>query len=320
MTYSLTQSQYDGSQPSTRLKRIKKIALVVEGGGMRSMFSAGVLDSFYELEFDPFQLFFGVSAGSLNLASHLAGQYLRNYRVIMFSAKSGRFINIWNFLRGGHYIDLDWLFAECLESHPLNKKWALKYLSKNNKKFIVVCTSVETGKPHYYYSNKNNFHKILLGSCCIPLLYRKPIYISKNHVMDGGISDPIPVKKAYQEGATDIVVIRSRIKDYRESNNQIAEKMGSYLYRDHPKLRKSILNLSETYNNSIDFINNPPANINILQIAPTKHLDTTFMTTDTHLLERDYQHGKQLGKEFVHNWLVEFNLVVQDKQLSAKTA
>jgi predicted patatin/cPLA2 family phospholipase len=321
MTYSLTQSQYDFNQPDhhlQRLKQMKKIALVVEGGGMRSMFSAGVLDSFYELEFDPFQLFLGVSAGSLNLASHLAGQYLRNYRVMMFSADCGRFINPWNFLRGGHYIDLDWLFNECLESHPLNEKCALKYLQENNKEFIVVCTNVETGKAHYYCSNEKNFHEILIGSCCIPLLYRNPIYISDYLVMDGGISDPIPVKKAYEEGATDIVIIRSRAEDYRYSENQIVEKMGAYLYKNHSKLKKSILNSAGTYNNSIDFIENPPANINIVQIAPTITLGTTFMTTDTQLLERDYQHGKQLGKEFVRNWYVKPNVMSDQMSMNSQ--
>ena len=136
--------------------------------------------------------------------------------------------------------------------------------------------------------------------------------------MDGGISDPIPVKKAYEEGATDIVIIRSRAEDYRYSENQIVEKMGAYLYKNHSKLKKSILNSAGTYNNSIDFIENPPANINIVQIAPTITLGTTFMTTDTQLLERDYQHGKQLGKEFVRNWYVKPNVMSDQMSMNSQ--
>ena len=67
-------------------KNTRKFALVVEGGGMRTIFAAGVLDSFHENNFDPFTLYLGVSAGSLSLASHLAGDYLRNYRVLMHCA------------------------------------------------------------------------------------------------------------------------------------------------------------------------------------------------------------------------------------------
>ncbi|MBA6234012.1 MULTISPECIES: hypothetical protein [unclassified Colwellia] len=80
----------------------KKVALVVEGVGMLNIFAAGVLYSFNENNFDPFTLYLGVSAGSMSLASHLAGQYLRNYCVLMHCATSGAFISSWNYLRGGH--------------------------------------------------------------------------------------------------------------------------------------------------------------------------------------------------------------------------
>jgi len=283
-------------------KNTKKFALVVEGGGMRTIFAAGVLDSFHENNFDPFTLYLGVSAGSLSLASHLAGQYLRNYRVLMHCATSGAFISSWNYLRGGHYINLDWLTTKCLKKHPLDTLDAMKNIADNGKKFIVVCTNTETGQPDYFYPNANNILNILTGSCCIPLLYRNPVYLSGIRVIDGGIGDPIPVQKAYLEGATDIVIIRSRIRSYREAKDSLEIKLGSFLYRHHPKLQQSILNLANTYNDSIEFIENPPPGVATFQIAPKQQLKSGMATTNTKTLEHDYLLGKKLGNKFIMDW------------------
>lgn len=280
----------------------KKIALIVEGGGMRGMFAAGVLDSFYEVGFDPFHLYFGVSSGSLNLISHLAGQFQRNYRVVMFCATSGQFINSWKYLRGGHYVDLDWLSNECFEAVPLNKDFALQTLKDKGKRFVIVCTNVETGQPDYYSPTTENIDNMLIGSCCIPLFYRKSVYIAGVRVIDGGICDPIPVEKAYRDGATDIVVIRSREENHRESNNSIEIKIGSFLYKKHPKLQRAILNFPDTYNNSLSFMEASPPDVNIFQIAPQSCLSANLMSTNTKLLEMDYRLGRYQGKKFALNW------------------
>lgn len=305
MRYSTTQANGNQTIPSLNSQHQKKnnsYALVVEGGGMRGMFSAGVLDSFYELGFDPFHLYLGVSAGSLNLTSHLAGQYLRNYRVVMFSAKSGQFINRWKYLRGGHYIDLDWLCSECMELYPLDTQVALERLEQNSKKYQIVCTSIESGEAKYHHPDEDNILNIILGSCCIPHYYRNPVYVAGERVVDGGISDPIPVKQAYLQGATDIIVIRSRESGYREIDNPLQTKLGYYLYRDYPQLQQLILNLADNYNTSVEFIENPPADLNIFQVAPPTKLNASLTTTDTQLLEMDYLLGRKLGIDFVHAW------------------
>lgn len=234
------------------------MALIVEGGGMRGIFSAGVLDSFYELGFDPFHLYIGVSAGSLNLISHLAGQYRRNYRVLMSCATSGQFINKWKFLSGGHYLNLDWLGNECLAIHPLDEQGAFQFLSKAGREFVVVATDVETGQPSYHHPNDGNIHNILLGSCSVPLLYRTPVYINNRRAVDGSVGDPIPVRQAYTQGATEIVLIRSRGKSYRKSSGGIEARLGAFLYRNFPKIQNTISNQYRVYNESVDFVEHPP--------------------------------------------------------------
>ncbi|HQC20035.1 MAG TPA: patatin-like phospholipase family protein [Smithella sp.] len=96
--------------------QISKKALVVEGGGMRGVFAAGVLNAFGSAGFDPFDMYLGVSAGACNLASHLAGQNDRNFDIIERYSIDGRFINWGRFLRGGHLMDLDWLWEQTIDN------------------------------------------------------------------------------------------------------------------------------------------------------------------------------------------------------------
>src|SRR5512135_324999 len=97
-----------------------KRALVVEGGGMRGIFSAGVLDAFLEQDFDPFDIYIGVSAGACNLSSQVAGQYRRNFRIYTNQMVRPEFISVGKFLRGGHYMDLDWLWETFQRVDPLD--------------------------------------------------------------------------------------------------------------------------------------------------------------------------------------------------------
>ena len=297
-----TASSNHVSDSQVQPQKTKKIALIVEGGGMRGIFSAGVLDSFYELGFDPFHLYIGVSAGSLNLISHLAGQYRRNYRVLMGCATSGQFINKWNFLRGGHYLNLDWLGNESLAEHPLDEHKAFQFLESTGKTFVVVSTSVETGKPQYHRPNRHNIHGILRGSCSVPILYRTPVYIDQAHVVDGSVGDPIPVKEAYKLGATDIIIIRSREKNYRKQKNNLEARLGALLYRGLPSIKNTIMNQPQIYNESLSFLEHPPHGINIYQIASESCLASGRTTTDTNALKLDYSKGMKLGKKFIEDY------------------
>ena len=187
--------------------------------------------------------------------------------------------------------------------HPLDKNTALQRLEDYGKRFVIVCTNVETGQPNYLSPNKENIYNMLIGSCCLPLLYRKPVYVAGVRVIDGGIGDPIPVRKAYADGATDIVVIRSREESHREKNSSLELKIGSLLYKKNPKLQKTILNQPNTYNNSLSFMEEPPSDVNIFQISPKSRLSANITSTNTQLLEMDYWLGRQQGKTFALNWL-----------------
>ena len=277
-----------------------KIALVVEGGGMRGIFCAGVLDAFQQFNFDPFNLYFGVSSGSLNLLSFLSEQIRRNRDVYEYCTSNKKFINFQRFMTGGNFIDLDWMWQSSIEAYPLDTD---KIFSKipHPKQLYVVCSNIDKGSVQYIEPNINNLRQVITASSAIPVLYRTPVYLDNDKYVDGGLTDPIPVYKAYELGAKVIVVIRTRNIDYRKSKT-IEANMMQYYYRHSKQIYQLLNKQPEIYNDSIDFIENPPEDVKIIQIAPEQPLHSGRTTREWHRLSHDYRTGYQLGIKAVETF------------------
>ncbi|MBB6217296.1 putative patatin/cPLA2 family phospholipase [Anaerosolibacter carboniphilus] len=190
-------------------------ALVVEGGAMRGIFSTGVLDAFLENGFNPFDICIGVSAGATNIASYLAEMYQRNYKVYTDYSIRPDFINWIKFMKGGHLVDLDWLWDATIREIRLD----LERIFSTKKQFFVGVTEVKTGKAVYLKPDKNNLEEIMKASSSIPVFYRNFLRINNIDFADGGLADPIPVMEAYKRNAKNIMVIRSRPYDYTMKSN-----------------------------------------------------------------------------------------------------
>jgi len=280
------------------VKIIGKNALVVEGGAMRGIFSTGMLDAFLESGFNPFDLCIGVSAGSTNIAAYLAEMPKRNYKVYIDYSTRSEFISFKKFIRGGHLVDLDWLWDITINELRLD----LQKIVANKSKFLIGVTKIETGKVIYVEPNVNNLEYLLKASSSIPILYRSAMKVSGIDVVDGGIGDPIPVIEAYNRGARNIMVIRSRPHNYtmKKSSNSFLNK---FLYRKHPQLVSSIIKRSKTYEDSIAFMRNPPMDINIFEINPPSSFKTKRLTTDVSILKKDYDTGYATGFDAIKKWL-----------------
>ena len=281
------------------IKRTKpRTALVVEGGGMRGIFCAGVLDVFYENLFDPFDLYIGVSAGACNLASHLAEQHRRNYTIYMDLMTVPEFISMKKFMHGGHFLDLDYLWDVIDAKIPLAIDAIFK---KRNKEFIITGTSVESGMPVYIHPTPDICSLALKASSAIPLLYRKYIEVSGVALVDGGVADPIPAGEAYRRGAREIVVIRSRPAEYCKTKG-FENIISSFALRKHRNLSAAIARQADTYQRNMDFILTPPRNVSIRQIAPGQQLLTGRTTQKKMCLIADYELGRRLGESFINGW------------------
>jgi len=271
---------------------------------MRSVFSAGVLHAFGEQGFDPFDLYIGVSAGACNLASHLAGQNDRNYDIIASYSSTPNFINLKKFLLGGHYMDLDWLWDVTIREYRLELKKLFKKLRTEKKEYIVVATSVETGRALYLKPDEHTLEHFLKVSSSLPILYRNILKVNSEEATDGGIADSIPVIEAYRRGATDITVIRSRPPHYVKKKTRIAPVF-SLFFKEHPLLVEAFKRRSDAYGESVAFIQNPPAGVRVFEIAPPGDTGVSRATRDIHLLNAVYQLGIDHGKNFIARYQIE---------------
>jgi len=118
--------------------------------------------------------------------------------------------------------------------------------------------------------------------------------------MDGGLSDPIPVKRAIDMGCSELVVIRTLPKDYREEWSYFG-KIGSYWHRNNEDLKHIFENESQIYNDVADYLDLPNHPVKIHQVAPEKHLDTTSYSTNKKRLDSDYRNGLQMGLNMVQS-------------------
>lgn len=192
---------------------MSKSGLVVEGGGMKCAYSAGILDAFLDHQIT-FDYVIGVSAGCANAASFLAGQRGRNRRFYTEFIHDPGYMGVKNFLKTGSYFGLQYIYGTLTNTDgaaPLDFDAVLK----NPAEYVVVATDAETGKPCYFRKEemeKNNYRHIM-ASCCLPAL-TQPVRIDGRAYYDGGVSDAIPIRQAIRDGCDRLVIIRSKTRDF----------------------------------------------------------------------------------------------------------
>lgn len=269
------------------------MALVVEGGAMRGIFSTGIMDAFLDQTFHPFDLCIGVSAGSTNLAAYLAEMPKRNYKVYMTYSLDKKFINGWNFIKGNHWMDLDWMWDETIKDMRLN----LDCIVSKKCDYLVGLTDAQTGESVYVKPDKDNLETVIKASSALPILYRYPVMVHGHPYYDGGLSDPIPVKEAVRRGAKKILVIRSRKEAYRMKDK--SGKLARYLLKDFPKLIETMEKRPLIYNDQIDYIRKKQDGIEIIEVCPPEGFETKRLTKNRRVLEKDYLIGYEVGHALV---------------------
>jgi predicted patatin/cPLA2 family phospholipase len=271
-----------------------RTALVVEGGAMRGIFAAGVLDVFLEQRFRPFDMAFGVSVGASNVLSYLAGQHGRARRCFLDQMSRPEFIDPWRMLRGGHWLDLDWLWNAITRDDPLDCDAA----AASGVDYAVVATCAKTGEPRYLTPEADDMLETLKASCALPVLYRHTIHVGPHELVDGGISDPLPVREAYRRGARTLVVVRSRTADFVKKD-RLLNRVGAWTVRSSPGIARACRSTPQAYRDAVAFLHAPPADCTVIQVAPFARLATSRTSRDRAALERDYCLGRALGRDAI---------------------
>lgn len=261
---------------------------------MRGIFAAGVLDVFLEQRFNPFELALGVSVGASNMLSYLAGQHGRARRCFLDQMSRPEFIDPWRLLRGGHWLDLDWLWDAITREDPLDCAAA----AAADVEYAVVATCARTGEPRYLSPGADDMLEALKASCALPVLYRHTVCVGGDELVDGGISDPLPVREAYRRGARTIVVVRSRATDFVKKD-RLVNHLGAWTMRRTPAIARACRSAAGAYRDGVAFLRSPPEGCTVIQVAPATALATSRTSRDRAAMERDYSLGRALGREAI---------------------
>lgn len=267
--------------------------LILEGGGMRGIYTAGVLEYFSEHGiYFPYTI--GVSAGACMGASYLSRQLGRNRIVNVNWVSDPRYISWRNLWKNGQLFGLDFIFDEI----P-NKLVPFDYEAFQNspEEYVIGTTDCITGEAVYYRKNDPGYDllKLLRASSSLPFI--APIVeFGGRKLLDGGIADPIPLREAEREGYKRNVLILTRNSDYRKSRSRFPWLM-KRAYAKYPKLVETMLRRHEVYNETLDYIESQEKAGNVFVIRPQEPLVVGRMERDTEKLDALYMQGyRDAGK------------------------
>ncbi|MCP5013335.1 MAG: patatin family protein [Aestuariibacter sp.] len=270
-----------------------KSALVVEGGAMRGIFAAGVLDTFQLQHYNPFDMVLGVSAGATNAAGYVTGNAPRNRKIITRLATQREFFNPVRFMLKGHMTDVKWLWLEAQARYPINAE-ALA----TSTPLIAVITNMRTGEPEYHRVTADNIDVLMEATCALPMAYRTPPRYQGVRYVDGGVTDAIPVQYAYEQGFKDITVVLSQPWGYQK-----AEEKGTWVankvFARYPKLIQAIQQRATRYNDTLAFIASPPADCRINVIVPPAEFGVGRLTMRRDKLIHGYQMGRHAAQSYL---------------------
>ena len=260
--------------------------LVLEGGGMRGVFTSGVLDNLLDRGIR-FPYAVGVSAGACNGLSYISGQRGRSKYSNIDLLEQYRYIGIGHLLRKGNIMDFDLLFDEFTEHiYPFD----FQSFFESGQRFEMVTTDCMTGEACYMeeYADRSRLIAITKASSSLPFLC--PIVeVDNRPMLDGGIVDSFPLLRAREQGFTNNLVVLTRNRGYRKPSRPLYVPWG--VYRKYPELRQRIAARNQLYNDQLDMIDAMEDRGEITVIRPPHPLDVSRIEKDTSKLRRLYDEG-----------------------------
>jgi predicted patatin/cPLA2 family phospholipase len=243
-----------------------KTALIVEGGAMRGAWAAGVLAYLQECGRRQYDLVYAASSGACSAAYFVAdmwGPGLAIWRELACNV-----VRKSNFLRRKPIIDLAYLVDYVIRKRmPLS----VELLQKMPTRFFIVLTDCHTGEPVYFHACDDRVFAALRATSSMPLATRGFDYVDGQPFADGGVSDPIPIQRAIQDGATDITVVLTHNPAFRLK--PVPRWMGRLAYPDFPKVAEVwTARQNVHYNAALDLMKQPPAGVRVQVFRPFRPL------------------------------------------------
>lgn len=271
-----------------------KTALILEGGGLRGVFTCGVLDCFMDHGIR-FPLTVGVSAGACNGLSYMSGQRGRARISNIDLMEKHNYVGFKYLLTQGCIMDFKLLFEEFPEKIiPYDYK---AYFS-NPDRFVMVTTNCLTGKAEYFEekSSAERVMDIVRASSSLPFV-TKITYVDGIPMLDGGIVDSIPANYALEHGYTNLVVVLTRNKGYRKKAGKM--RVAKAFYRKYPNLQRALSLRNAVYNQSMEQIERLESEGKITVIRPQNPVVVGRIEKDTAKLAALYDEGYKIANELI---------------------
>jgi len=264
-----------------------KKGLVLEGGGKRGIYVAGVLDVLLEHNIAVDGLI-GTSAGAVNGCSYVSNQYERNIRYNVKYANEKKYMSIYSLITTGNVVGTE--FAYDLLPNRLEK---FDYESFENSpiQFYVTCSNLETGKAEYICcpTLRGKYMDYLRASASLPYV-SQIVEVDGKKLLDGGVCDSIPLKAFQSMGYEKNLVVLTRPKGYmkKPENNLMAE----IVYGKYPKFISAMKNRFAVYNRTVRYIEEQEKSGNIFLLRPSEYIEVGRMEKDVAKIKALYQLGK----------------------------
>ena len=278
---------------STELKKTK-VGLVLEGGAMRGMFTAGVLDTFMN-ENIKVDGIIGVSAGALFGPNYFSEQKGRAIRYSKKFCKDRRYMSIPSLLLTGNIVNKRFAYYDVTTRHDIFDN---ETFIKNNTGYFVTVTNVETGEPEYLEIKDivGELEK-LRATSSLPFV-SKMVEIEEKKYLDGAISDSNPVLKCKEMGYDKIIVVLTRPMEYRKmpcSEKYI--KLIERKYKKYPKFVELMINRYHMYNETLELIMEMENKGEVFVIRPSEAINVKAIERSADRLQEAYDMGVRNGKE-----------------------
>lgn len=268
------------------------------GGGMKCSYSAGLYDYFMDngIKFD---YCLGVSAGSMNLLSYIAGERGRNIEMYRESASGDDYLSIQNFVHTGAYMNYEKVSRDYYGdtgSKPFNYQ---KFFASETR-FVISATHADTGRTIYFDRsdmwNRQRLLNIISASCCIPVV-SKPFVLDGTEYFDGGIAEPIPFRKAFADGCDKIIVVLSAPADRKRKKLPGSNLLDNTFLRDYPVVADVIEDRGSVYNYLIRCVREFEAEGKAIILSPEDVQGATTLVKDVEIVNKLYENGYRDGEK-----------------------
>lgn len=272
-----------------------KIGVVDVGGGFRGIYACGVLDYCLD-ENIRFNLGIGVSAGSANLASFIAGQRGRNY---LFYTKYGlrkQYAGLGNFIRKRSFIDMDYVYGT-LSKHDGEDPLDYATLRENPMEFLIVATNAVTGEAKYFDKRdiRQDDYDVLKASSSIPFIC-KPYFVQGTPYYDGALGDPIPVEKAFKSGCDCVVVLLTKPENVLRTPGHDGQ-LAARIRKKYPIAAEKLRQRASRYNEEVALAQEYAKQGKALIVAPDDTYGVSTLSRDPADMQRLYEKGYSDGKK-----------------------